>query len=83
MRRAMLLYVCCAKAVYGLLRSALLFYKKIVKDLKAYGFELDPHDPCVVTKMVNGSQMTAVWHVDDLKVSHMSTASRSRGWRGT
>ena len=65
-----LLYVKCYKAVYGLLRSALLFYKKLVVDLKAYGFEINPYDPCVATMDVNDSQMTVVWHVDNLKVSH-------------
>ena len=35
------------------------------------GFEVNPHDPCVANKMVNGAQYTVCWHVDDLKVSHM------------
>ena len=34
------------------------------------GFEVNPYDPYVANKMVNGSQMTICWHVDDLKVSH-------------
>ena len=55
-----------------MLRSALLFYRKLVKDLKEYGFEINPYDPCVAKKMVNGSQMKVVCHVDDLKVSHKS-----------
>ena len=66
-----LLYVKVHKALYGLLRSALLFYRKLVSDLEAYGFELNPYDPCVANKMINGKQMTAVWHVDDLKLSHV------------
>ena len=41
-------------------------------DLTAYGFELNPYDPYVMTKQVEGSQMTVVFHVDDLKVSHKS-----------
>ena len=35
------------KAMYGLLRSALLFYLKLVKDLTEFGFELNEYDPCV------------------------------------
>jgi hypothetical protein len=65
-----ILYVRMLKAMYGLLRSALLFYLKLVKDLRAYGFELNEYDPCVANKMVNGTQMTVCWHVDDLKASH-------------
>jgi hypothetical protein len=53
-----ILYVRMLKAMYGLLRSALLFYLKLVKDLRAYGFELNEYDPCVANKMVNGAQMT-------------------------
>ena len=65
-----LLYVKLSKAIYGLLRSALLFYRKLRGELEEYGFEVNPYDPCVANKMVAGKQMTVVWHVDDLKVSH-------------
>jgi hypothetical protein len=65
-----MLYVRLSKALYGLLQSALLFYKKLRGELEEYGFEVNPYDPCVANKIVNGSQMTVTWHVDDLKVSH-------------
>ena len=58
------------KVLYGLLRSALLFYKKLRNDLEDIGFEVNPHDPCVANKTINGSRMTVTWYVDDLKVSH-------------
>ena len=66
-----MMYVKMKKAMYGLLRSALLFYLRLVKDLQEFGFKLNPYDPCVANKVVDGSQMTVVWHVDDLKISHM------------
>ena len=65
-----ILYVKMQKDLYRLLRSSLLFYLKLQKDLEEFGFEINDYDPCVANKMVNGSQMTVVWHVDDLKVSH-------------
>ena len=34
------------------------------------GFEVNPYDPCVANKMINGSQTTLTWHMDDLKISH-------------
>ena len=43
--------------LYGMLHSSLLFYKKFVKDLKSYRFELNPYDPCVANKMVNDEQL--------------------------
>ena len=65
-----LLYVKLLKALYGLMEASLLFYKKLRKDLESQGFEVNPYDPCVANKMVEGSQFTVVWHVDDLKLSH-------------
>ena len=64
------LYLEALKALCGMLHSSLLFHRKFVKDLKSYGFELNPYDPCVANKMVNGKQLTVCWHVDDLKASH-------------
>jgi hypothetical protein len=69
-----ILYVKMQKALYGLLRSALLFYNKLVADLEGDGFVLNPYDSCVANKVVNGKQMTVCWHVDDLKVSHCDPA---------
>ena len=48
------LYVKLLKALYGLLRSALLFYKKLRADLEHMVFTINPYDPCVANKMVNG-----------------------------
>ena len=73
-RNTPILYVRLQKALYGLLRSALLFYKKLVGDLEGEGFVLNAYDPCVANKTVNGKQMTVCWHVDDLKVSHVDPA---------
>jgi hypothetical protein len=55
-----------------MMKSALLFYRKLVSELKQMGFEINPYDPCVANKMVNGTQMTIRWHVDDLMMSHVS-----------
>jgi hypothetical protein len=66
-----ILYVKMQKAMYGLLRSALLFYRKLVGELESAGFRLNPYDPCVANKTINGKQMTVCWHVGDLNVSHV------------
>ena len=34
------------------------------------GFELNPYDLCVANKMINGSQCTIGFYVDDNKISH-------------
>ena len=69
-----MLYVKTSKALYGMLKSALWFYKKLKADLEAYGFVINPYGPCVANTMSNGKQMTVMWHVDDLKVSHEDPA---------
>ena len=53
-----------------MLKSALLFYKKLKNDLESNGFWVNPYDPCVANKQINGHQMAIVWHMDNLKVSH-------------
>mmetsp|Transcript_35469 Transcript_35469/g.82303 ORF Transcript_35469/g.82303 Transcript_35469/m.82303 type:complete len:122 (+) Transcript_35469:4603-4968(+) len=65
-------YVKLRKALYSCLKSALLFYKKLVPDIKSIGFNLNPYDPCVANKVVNGKQLTIFWHVDGIKISYIS-----------
>jgi hypothetical protein len=69
------LYVQLEKALYGMMKSALLFYSKLVADLHSIGFTLNPYDPCVANKMIDGHQMTICWHVDDLFIGHKNPAS--------
>ncbi len=66
------LYLRLQKALYGMMMSALLFYRNLVSELQEMGFEINSYDPCVANKMVNGTQMTIRWHVDDLMISHLS-----------
>ncbi len=63
------LYLRLQKALYGMMKSVHLFYRKLVSELKEMGFEIDP---CVANKIVNRTQMTIRWHVDDLMMSHVS-----------
>jgi len=36
------------------------------------GFKPNPYDACMVNKMIDSKQCTALWHVDDIKMSHAS-----------
>ena len=47
-----MLYVRLSKALYGMLRAALLFYKRLRSTLEEMGFEINPYDPCVANMMV-------------------------------
>jgi hypothetical protein len=66
------LYLCLLKALYGMMKSTLLFYRKLIKELKEMGFEINPYDPCMANKPMDGKQMTVKWHVDDLMISHVN-----------
>ena len=66
-----IMYVKLKKALYGTLKAALLFWKNLTNVLIEWGFVFNPYDWCVTNKMVNGKQLTIVWHVDDLKSSHV------------
>ncbi len=69
-----ILYVKLKKALYGLMRASLLFYRKLRRELEDYGFTVNPYDPCVANKTTEcGSQLTAIWHVDDLMSSCVTT----------
>ena len=66
----MLLYVEMKKAFYRMIKSALLFYMKMVGHLIISGFKINPYNPCVRKMFLGGEHITAVLHVDDIKVLH-------------
>ena len=52
-----ILYVKVQKSLYGMLKSAPLFYKKLRADLELIGFEVNPYDPCVTNKVINDQNL--------------------------
>ena len=75
-------YLKALNALYGIIKAALLFYIKFFENLKSVGFQLNPYDPCVANKIVDGAQLKFVWHVEDLKVSHIDrgVVTRMAAW---
>ena len=67
------IYVRLNKALYGCVRSALLWYEMLLGALKEMGFEVNPYEQCVANAMINGTQATIAWYVDDLKISHVQS----------
>lgn len=49
------LYVQLHKALYGCVKSALLWYEMISENLQEIGFVLNPYDLCVVNAIIDGS----------------------------
>ena len=64
------LYVQLYKALYGCVKSALLWYEMFTEHLVDMGFEVNPYDMCVANAMIDGKQCTITWYVDDTKISH-------------
>ena len=66
------LYLRLLKALYGCLRSALLWYELYISILKKMGSRLNPYGHCVANKMIEGGQCAIGFWVDDNVASHMS-----------
>jgi len=66
------LYLRLLKALYGCVQSALLWYKLFSTTLQGMGFMLNPYDPCIANKIINGKQCTIIWYMDDNKISHIN-----------
>ena len=65
-----ILYVKLQKALYGLMRASLLFYRKLRREFEQYGLVINPYDPCGANmETKSGKKLTVVWHVDDLMAS--------------
>ena len=63
------------KAQYGCVESARLWYNTLSSYLVSQGYEINPYDPCVFTKVgSSGKQTTVLIYVDDIKATSESQA---------
>ena len=67
------LFLRLKKALYGCVKSAMLWYELFVSVLLDLGFTLNPYDSCVANCLIGGKQCTIGWYVDDMKVSHVDS----------
>ena len=54
-----------------MLVASLLWYKKFRKDLEQIGFKFNPYDLCVANREKYKSQHIILFHVDNIKSSHV------------
>ncbi len=64
------LLVQCQNALYGTMVASLLYYWEFTKSLMDVRFKINPYDPCVANKTIEGKQIMICFHVDDCKLSH-------------
>ena len=69
------LIVKCLNALYVSMVASLLYYRKFTWSLKKKNFMMNPYDLCVWNKNIGGKQLTICFHVDDCKLSHITTAT--------
>ena len=67
-----ILYMQLIKALYGCIKSALLWYELFTGELRQMRFKLNPYDKCVANKMIDCKQCTIAWWVDDNCLTHLS-----------
>ena len=48
--------------------------EKLTHQLVQWGLVVNLYDPCMANKVINGSQFTITWHVDNSKMSHDDTS---------
>jgi hypothetical protein len=60
----------CQNALYGTMVTSLMYYRKFMKSLTDIDFIINPYDPYVANKIIEGKYTTICFHVDDCKLSH-------------
>ena len=63
-------YLLVLRNIYGCIQSALLWYNLFYRTLEGLGFEINTYDKCVKKKVIEGTQCTFFWYVDDNKLSY-------------
>jgi hypothetical protein len=58
------LYLILKKALYGCVKSALMFWEDLSGKLIRQGYSLNPYNQCVANKTINGSQMWMTLRLD-------------------
>ena len=72
------IYVEILRAIYGMLESALVWYRKFQADLEEAGFVFNPYDTCVANRTIDGKQHTIRFHVEHLLRSHENTKTNNK-----
>ena len=70
--------ISCQNALYVKMVDILLYYCKFDKILTSIGFEINPYDPCITNKAINGSHMKICFHADAFKLIHRKRKSNDR-----
>ena len=62
------------KAIYVTLEASLLFWAKLSKSLEEMVYKRNEYNWCVMNNIIDNKQRTILWHINDLKISHVEPA---------
>ena len=65
-----ILYLLVFRAIYDCIESALFWYDILSTKLEGLDFEIKIYDRCVANKVIEVTQCTIAWYVDDNKLFH-------------
>jgi hypothetical protein len=66
------IYVILTKALFGTpYRPPCSSGRTSLRSSRSGDSKINPYDLCVANKTIDGKQCTVIWHVDDLKISHV------------
>ena len=66
------MYAEAKQAIYGTLEASLLLWEKNSKSLEEMGYQRNEYNWCVMNKIIDNKQCTIIWHINDLKTSHIN-----------
>ena len=67
-----LIYVVLLREIYGMFVAEILLYRKFCGDLENIGFDFNPYDPCVASRIKFGKQHALRFHAEDFMSSHVN-----------
>ena len=68
------IYVVVKKVIYRILKAVLKTYKIFAKILRGLGMTINPHDLYVQNQIVNEGQITLMFHIDNILLTHINSS---------
>ena len=65
-------HVTCDKGICRTMNVSLLAHNRLYKSFKSWNFTINPYDPCIWNEMELLTQITIMFHIDDLIMSNES-----------
>ena len=61
------------KAMYINLEASLIFWTKLSKSLEKIVYLRNKYNWCVMNNIIKGKQWTIIWHINNMKMSHIDS----------